>query len=154
MAWEASTSLSKVRAVETLFRSLAHSLRIGTWLETILYEIPIMAIISATYFNTVDTKWDYAGQLELAKEKGKQLFGAGCMLSEFGSRRRRSYRSQKIVLRGLTEVSKEMEGKGKGKLVGTSNVHFAMRMGLKPIGTMAHGEFRFALCCFLGLIDS
>ena len=116
--------------------------RPGSWLETILYEIPVMAIISETYFNTVDTQWDYSGQFELAKEKGRQLFETRCLLSEFGSRRRRSYKSQEIVLRGLLEMSKEMEGKGKGKLVGTSNVHFAMLMGLKPIGTMAHGE-----CC-------
>ena len=102
-----------------------------------------MAIISETYFNTVDTHWDYSGQLELAKKKGKQLFESGCLLSEFGSRRRRSYKSQDIVLVGLLAVSREMEGNGKGKLVGTSNVHFAMLMGLKPIGTMAHGEWSF-----------
>ncbi|KPV74795.1 uncharacterized protein RHOBADRAFT_49763 [Rhodotorula graminis WP1] len=31
----------------------------GTWLETILYEVPLMSIISEAYFTHVDTHWDY-----------------------------------------------------------------------------------------------
>lgn len=34
----------------------------GNWAETILWEVPLMAIISEAYFTTVDTKWDYRGQ--------------------------------------------------------------------------------------------
>ncbi|KAE8239862.1 hypothetical protein A4X13_0g8035, partial [Tilletia indica] len=30
----------------------------GTWEEIILYEVPLMAIISEVYFRTVDTLWD------------------------------------------------------------------------------------------------
>lgn len=34
----------------------------GLWAETILYEVPVMAIISEAYFNTVDTDWNSKGQ--------------------------------------------------------------------------------------------
>lgn len=63
------------------------------------------------------------------------------MLSEFGSRRRRTYKAHDIVMRGLIKANEECgngkEGKG-GKLSGTSNVHFAQKYDLAPIGTIAH----------------
>ncbi|TNY18322.1 Quinolinate phosphoribosyl transferase [Rhodotorula diobovata] len=121
----------------------------GKWVDTILYEVPLMSIISEAYFTHVDTKWDYVGQLEQAHRKGLALFRAGCLLSEFGSRRRRTYRAHDIVMRGLVRAQDECaredgaegegEGKGeRGKLAGTSNVHFAHKYDLVPIGTIAH----------------
>ena len=35
---------------------------VGPWEETILWEVPLMACLSETYFTTVDTDWDYEGQ--------------------------------------------------------------------------------------------
>ncbi|BGP16380.1 hypothetical protein JCM10213_004923 [Rhodosporidiobolus nylandii] len=122
----------------------------GTWKETILYEVPLMSIISEAYFTHVDQKWDYVGQYENAKQKGLQLFSAGCLLSEFGSRRRRTYRAHDIVMRGLLAASAEAAEQGmKGKLVGTSNVHFAMKYGTAPIGTIAH-EFIMGIAAVEG----
>jgi nicotinic acid phosphoribosyltransferase len=34
----------------------------GPWLETILWEVPLMACLSELYFRTVDTDWSYEGQ--------------------------------------------------------------------------------------------
>lgn len=34
----------------------------GIWSEVILYEVPLMSIVSETYFRTIDTKWDMQGQ--------------------------------------------------------------------------------------------
>lgn len=34
----------------------------GTWSEVILYEVPLMSIVSETYFRIIDTKWDMTGQ--------------------------------------------------------------------------------------------
>lgn len=70
---------------------------------------------------------------EQAKHKGLQLFEAGCVVSEFGTRRRRSYEAQDIIMRGLIAADEEVAGKGKGKLLGTSNVHFAHKYHLAPM---------------------
>ncbi|SCV71949.1 BQ2448_4643 [Microbotryum intermedium] len=111
----------------------------GGWAATILYEVPVMAILSQVYFTKVDTAWDYRGQFEQAKEKGRQLFLGGCLTSEFGTRRRRSFKAQDIIIRGLMAAhEKYLSGEGRGRLLGTSNVYLAMKYGLMPIGTIAH----------------
>ncbi|KAL8279209.1 hypothetical protein RQP46_008465 [Phenoliferia psychrophenolica] len=111
----------------------------GNWAETIPYEVPVMAIISEAYFAYDNTSWDYVGQVALAKEKGKALFEAGCIVSEFGTRRRRSHRSHDLVMQGLLAANEKYgKGQGKGKLAGTSNVHFAQKYDVAAIGTIAH----------------
>lgn len=114
----------------------------GLWVDTILYEIPLLALISEAYFKFCDTDWDHSGQLEKARDKGLKLLQEGCVFSEFGTRRRRDYHTQCLVLEGLKEARDESESKGwKGKLTGTSNVHLAMKQGLLPVGTVAHEWF-------------
>ncbi|KAL6859872.1 nicotinate phosphoribosyltransferase [Amphichorda felina] len=114
----------------------------GTWVETILYEIPILALTSEAYFKFMDTDWNYDGQEEAAFEKGMRLLEAGCITSEFGTRRRRDYHTQALVFRGLVKASNEAAKKGyPGKLSGTSNVHLAMRFNIPPVGTVAHEWF-------------
>lgn len=34
----------------------------GPWVETIFWEVPLMACLSETYFCTVDTDWNFDGQ--------------------------------------------------------------------------------------------
>ncbi|KAK3984854.1 putative nicotinate phosphoribosyltransferase [Cladorrhinum sp. PSN332] len=114
----------------------------GAWADTILYEIPLLALTSEAYFKFMDTDWTYDGQEEQAFEKGMRLLEAGCVFSEFGTRRRRDYHTQALVFRGLTKASKEAEKRGlSGKLSGTSNVHLAMRFNIPPVGTVAHEWF-------------
>lgn len=116
----------------------------GVWVETILYEIPLLALTSEAYFKFVDRDWDHDGQIALAKEKGERLLESGCVFSEFGSRRRRDYKTHEMVIEGLLQAQKEADtnGKGwKGKLTGTSNVHLAMKFGVNPTGTVAHEWF-------------
>lgn len=114
----------------------------GLWLDTILYEIPLLALVSEAYFKFVETDWTYAGQVEKAYQKGRTLLEGGCIVSEFGSRRRRDYHTQDLVLQGLRRAADEGQKAGwPGKLTGTSNVHFAMRHELLPIGTVAHEWF-------------
>jgi len=114
----------------------------GLWLDTILYEIPLLALVSEAYFKFVETDWTYAGQVEKAYQKGRTLLEGGCIVSEFGSRRRRDYHTHDLVLQGLRRASDEGQKAGwPGKLTGTSNVHFAMKHDVLPIGTVAHEWF-------------
>lgn len=114
----------------------------GRWLDTILYEIPLLALVSESYFKFCDTDWDHEAQAERAHEKGTRLLEAGCSFSEFGSRRRRDYKTHDLVMQGLARAQKEAEGKGySGKWSGTSNVHFAKKYGVPPVGTVAHEWF-------------
>lgn len=114
----------------------------GLWLDTILYEIPLLALTSEAYFRFMDKAWKYDGQEEKAYQKGMRLLEGGCIVSEFGTRRRRDYHTQALVFRGLTKAKKEGEKQGlPGKISGTSNVHLAMRFGIPPIGTVAHEWF-------------
>ncbi|EFE44392.1 hypothetical protein TRV_00807 [Trichophyton verrucosum HKI 0517] len=111
----------------------------GLWIETILYEIPLLALTSETYFKFCDRDWDYHQQEEKAFRKGCALLENGCIFSEFGTRRRRDYHTQNLVMEGLTRAAKKGAEEGfKGKLAGTSNVHFAMKYGIDPVGTVAH----------------
>ncbi|KAI0714393.1 nicotinate phosphoribosyltransferase [Cerioporus squamosus] len=111
----------------------------GPWHETILWEVPLMACLSEIYFTTTDTDWDYEGQEEAAYEKAETLLKAGCVFSEFGTRRRRSYRTQRLVMDAILKAAKDHPGSG--GVNGTSNMHFAMVFGVAPVGTIAHEWF-------------
>jgi nicotinate phosphoribosyltransferase len=100
----------------------------GPWKETILWEVKLMSVISELYFK-INTNWTMNGQIEKINEKGKILEENNCALSEFGSRRRRSYEVQDLVIRELKKYK---------NLTGTSNVHFAMKNDIIPQGSYPH----------------
>ena len=98
--------------------------------------------MSEAYFKFIDKDWTYDGQEEKAYQKGAKLLDSGCIFSEFGTRRRRDYQTQDLVLQGLLRAQNEASKKQwTGKVSGTSNVHFAMKHGLLPVGTVAHEWF-------------
>lgn len=101
----------------------------GKWYRTIYWEVPLLALVSECYFRTVDTSWSHAGHAERTRAKGERLSSAGLSFADFGTRRRRDFRTQEEVVRTFADM---------GGFVGTSNVLFAKRYGTKPIGTMAH----------------
>lgn len=50
--------------------------------------------------------------------------------------------TQELVIKGLIRANEEFSNvDGAGRLSGTSNVHFAHRFNLTPIGTVAHEWF-------------
>ncbi|KAJ9488768.1 hypothetical protein VN97_g4524 [Penicillium thymicola] len=111
----------------------------GLWLDTILYEIPLLALTSQAYFMFTDKDWDYEDQEEKAYQKGCTLLQNGCVFSEFGSRRRRDYHTQDLVMQGLCRAAEEGKKQGwPGVMAGTSNVHFAMKYNKGAVGTVAH----------------
>ncbi|EIW84141.1 nicotinate phosphoribosyltransferase [Coniophora puteana RWD-64-598 SS2] len=116
----------------------------GLWVETILWEVPLMACLSELYFRTCDTDWNYdgqAGNTEQAYEKGRSLLMAGCVFNEFGTRRRRSLQTQDIVVDYLVRASRDFAESSRGRLNGTSNVYLARKHGINPSGTIAHEWF-------------
>jgi len=101
----------------------------GPWHRTILWEVPLLALICELYGKHVDTNWTGQGQAGKVEKKSNTLRQAGCTFADFGTRRRRNYVTQRQVVEGL---------RGNPGFVGTSNVHLAHAHDLKPIGTMAH----------------
>ena len=101
----------------------------GPWHRTIFWEVPLLALICETYYETVDCNWSDSGQDELVLAKGKKLSAAGVVWADFGTRRRRNFASQERVVR----LFKDLPG-----FVGTSNVQLAMDYNVKAIGTMSH----------------
>jgi nicotinate phosphoribosyltransferase len=99
-------------------------------------------LISETYFKFMDRDWSYMHQVEKARDKGIRLLEGGCVFSEFGSRRRRDYHTHDLVLQGLRQAADDgKHNDWPGKLSGSSNVHFAMKHEIPPVGTVAHEWF-------------
>ncbi|KAI8098220.1 nicotinate phosphoribosyltransferase [Gilbertella persicaria] len=120
----------------------------GKWHETILYEVPLLALISEAYFRFTDRDWNYEGQVEQAAEKTRILLEHGCIFSEFGTRRRRDYKTHDLVMNAIhrthQEYKKKCEEAGvptKGNVSGTSNVYLAMKYNVPAVGTCAHEFF-------------
>ncbi len=110
----------------------------GSWSETILLEVKVLAIISELYYIMTDKESliDCDSYYNISWNKAKRLIDAGCVFSDFGTRRRASFKAQDTVIRAMKECQNEI--KGPGHFVGTSNIYFAMKYDLTPIGTMAH----------------
>ena len=110
----------------------------GPWLHTILFEIPVLAIVNEVYFRNQRAKPDLALARRRLDTKMQQLRADGLQdlkIADYGTRRRFSKDWHEEVLRSL------VAGLGTGhtgQLAGTSNVLYAMKLGLIPLGTMAH----------------
>ncbi|ROL75531.1 nicotinate phosphoribosyltransferase [Pseudomonas vranovensis] len=113
----------------------------GPWLHVILYEIPLLAIVSEVRnrYRYREVVMEQVGErlyekLDWLKAEASPAELAGLQLADFGTRRRFSYRVQEHVVHTLKQDFP-------GRFVGTSNVHLARELDIKPIGTMAHEWF-------------
>lgn len=109
----------------------------GFWYRTILWEVPIMALICELFYQ--ETKQErHADELviQTVEDKIKKYHDLDIVFAEFGTRRRHSYEVHDLVVKTLKE-------KGEGTFIGTSNVYLAMKYNTKPIGTHAHEWFMF-----------
>lgn len=109
----------------------------GYWYRAILWEIPLLSLVSELFYMLSNQARSTNEKVkEVTKEKIEKYNALGVKVAEFGTRRRHSYRVHELVMQAL----KEHGGKA---FVGSSNVHFAMVNGVKPIGTHAHEWFMF-----------
>lgn len=106
----------------------------GFWYRTVLWEVPLMALISELYFRM--TGFIPSGIEEKTIKKAKTLKEIEADYSEFGTRRRFSFDVQDKVIELLKANSGEY-------FKGTSNVHLAMKHNTIPIGTMPHEWFMY-----------
>lgn len=109
----------------------------GTWLNTSMYEVPVLAIINEVYFRMSGGYDDRMVAFERKLDEkiqwladGKYQIGS---FSEFGLRRRLSGEAQELAVDKLRKADL-----GTSRFVGTSNVYLAKKFNLKPVGTMAH----------------
>lgn len=109
----------------------------GHWYRSILWEVPIMSLICALYYEMTGGKRISDEELvNTTATKAEQFRSLGVNVAEFGTRRRHSYQVQKLVLDTFSREGGKM-------FVGTSNVHLAMLHQTKPIGTHAHEWFMY-----------
>jgi nicotinate phosphoribosyltransferase len=118
----------------------------GPWLHTILFEIPVLAIVNEVYFRNTQKEPGIAEGRRRLDTKIGQLQAedlADLKIADYGTRRRFSKTWHEEVLRTLSErlgavTAPAQAGARLPQFAGTSNVLFAMKLGLLPLGTMAH----------------
>lgn len=108
----------------------------GYWYRTILWEVPLMALISELYFLMTHPEGIAHRRVELEKrnlEKARTFSLNGVKVADFGTRRRYSFENQLQVCKDF----KSFHG-SKNFFVGTSNPLIAMMLDLPVLGTHAH----------------
>lgn len=109
----------------------------GYWYRSILWEVPLLAMISELYYKLTDaTHWEDEKIVDNTIDKIKLYNELEVPFAEFGTRRRHSYKVHDLVMKTLKNNQKR-------SFIGSSNVHFAMKYQVKPIGTHAHEWFMF-----------
>ena len=111
----------------------------GTWLNTSMYEIPVLAIVNEVYFRMAYNYGVLLDSFKLRLEDKIKMLTDGTYkigtFSEFGLRRRLSAEAQELAVKELCEHNKDYVD---SYCVGTSNVYLAKKYGVTPVGTMAH----------------
>lgn len=109
----------------------------GLWYRTILWEVPLMSLISELWFEMMDKDRD-SDEVALSRTRAKieHYRDMGIQVAEFGTRRRFSYSLHDKVVATLKRY-------GQKAFIGTSNVYLAYKHGVKPLGTHAHEWFMF-----------
>lgn len=103
----------------------------GLWVETILFETPILAIISQLYKpKTRDGLIEFKGHTNLFN-KIQLIKDENIHFADFGTRRRYNRCWHDIVIKELKNMISD-------QFIGTSNIYFARKYDLDLIGTIAH----------------
>ena len=100
-----------------------------------LYEVPLLAIVSEIKNQSSGNIASMGDILCKLSEKAELSNKHQLFFSEFGTRRRFSFDVQDQVIGHLRQIARYC--------IGTSNCHFAMKYGMKPMGTHPHEWFMF-----------
>lgn len=113
----------------------------GKWIDIILWEVPLLAIISEVHSSGSYPEATAHDAVEHLKRKIEEFYSKaeGTDLSQFalidfGTRRRFSKEVQHHIVDYLKDNMPEFKG--------TSNYHLARTLGLTPYGTQAHEWFQ------------
>jgi len=110
----------------------------GYWHTTILWEVPVLAIVSELFFKMTGEKIKSEVERHENNQKKAALFSySNVKVADFGTRRRYSFEVQREM---VEDFSQRMHAP---LFVGTSNVYLAFLYNLTPIGTEAHEWFMF-----------
>jgi len=120
----------------------------GLLIEVNILEVYILAIVNELYFRHKNLQDDFYlnkmecdGMKTLRSKIDKLSCYPNLKFAEFGTRRRYSKEWQDKVIKTLVDECPN--------IIGTSNVYYAKKYGIKPIGTVAH-EWTMS---HLGLVD-
>ncbi|MBE2404028.1 nicotinate phosphoribosyltransferase, partial [Klebsiella pneumoniae] len=112
----------------------------GPMIQAMFFEIFILAIVNELYFRRLETPAvieEGERRLQAKAARLKEIAAAQnpdeppFLISDFGTRRRYKLAWQEHVIRPLLEAAPSI-------VRGTSNVFLAKKLGITPIGTMAH----------------
>ncbi|NYT38303.1 nicotinate phosphoribosyltransferase [Allopusillimonas soli] len=107
----------------------------GPWLHTILFEIPVLAIVNEVYFRNTSREPNWKEGRERLRTKMQLVTGdpdlADFRVAEYGTRRRFSRTWHE-------EVVNTLKAEMGPHFAGTSNVLLARKHGVTPLGTMGH----------------
>ncbi len=108
----------------------------GKWLDVILWEVPLLAIICELRCNTVYPESNAEQAIVLLKDKLLSLRSVGedFHFVDFGTRRRFSKNVHHKIVDHLVEHCSHF--------VGTSNLWLAKQHNIPPVGTQAHEWFQ------------
>lgn len=106
----------------------------GPWLHTILFEVPLLAIINEVWFRATSTPDVAEGERRLRAKIDRlraSPHAGEYAIADYGTRRRysRDWHAHMLPI-----LQRELGA----QFVGTSNVGFARHYGMTPLGTMAH----------------
>ncbi|HCP79834.1 MAG: nicotinate phosphoribosyltransferase [Pusillimonas sp.] len=107
----------------------------GSWLHTILFEIPVLAIVNEVFFRNTckEPGWD-EGRRRLRQKMNLVIDDPALTefrVAEYGTRRRFSKQWH-------DEVVETMRDQMGAHFAGTSNIFLARKHGVTPLGTMGH----------------
>lgn len=107
----------------------------GPWLHTILFEIPVLAIVNEVYFRNECPQPSWEEGRERLQSKMRLVVDDPALsdfrVADYGTRRRFSKQWHEEV---VTTMIQQMQP----HFAGTSNVWLAMKYGVTPLGTMGH----------------